>query len=468
MKAVYAPPQQRARALSIFGVLPVDKRSHVLTLGGMKIELSLKVTYLPEWDVWCGIRELLQNARDARVEHGAILKVTHKGNTLSIASEGAVLSHRDLLLGQTSKLERGDLAGKFGEGFKLGVLALVRAGHEVKIRTGGEIWTPSIQKSVTFGEDVLVFSIRKTNKRIEAVEITVKGIDKETWSKLSPRLLFLSEPADTVKTDSGTLLLGSEYTGMLFVKGIFVAHDMDVLYGYDLPDAEVDRDRKMIDSFDQKWRLTQIWKGALARRPDLLDKFNHLLSSQKGDVAGMSDYSVPGLPKEAVTGVVDSFREKFGPDAIPVSSLSESAEIEHLGKKGVVVGNNLNAVLTSALGNLASVKDSLRNEVVVKYGWHELSTQEKENLMSGIALVDAVVGLSLDEINVADFRDENLQGMYDNGSIQVAKKHLNDADLVLAILVHETAHRGGGDGSKGHVSGVEGIWSKIVANLRAK
>ena len=48
----------------------------------------------------------------------------------------------------------------------------------------------------------------------------------------------------------------------------------------------------------------------------------------------------------------------------------------------------------------------------------------------------------------------------------MARKHLVDPNLTLEILVHETAHRGGGDGTKGHVSSEEAIWSKIVAYLR--
>jgi len=50
----------------------------------MKIELSIKVDYLPEWGAWQGIRELFQNARDAREEFGATLEVAHSGTTLTV------------------------------------------------------------------------------------------------------------------------------------------------------------------------------------------------------------------------------------------------------------------------------------------------------------------------------------------------------------------------------------------------
>jgi len=434
----------------------------------MKIELSLKVTYLPDWDCWCGLRELLQNARDAREEHGASLEVTHSGKTLVIRSEGASLSHRDLLLGQTSKADRSDLAGKFGEGLKLGVLALVRAGHKIRIRTGGEIWTPVIQKSDTFQEAVLVFQIRKARKaqaQVEAVEIQVEGVDKETWDKLRPRLLFLCElPEDgAVKTPSGTLILDPAYTGNVFVKGIFVNHDPELSYGYDFTDADVDRDRKMIAGWDLKWKCRQIWQSAASSRPDLLAKFNHLLTEQKADLAGVDGWSGAQLPEPVRKYVAEQFQARFGEQAVPVSNLSESAEVEHLGRQGIVVHKGLGAVLGSVLGSPETIREQLRNETVRKYGWHELDDVEKESLREAIELVGTV---GLDGIDVADFRDGRTMGLYENGRILLAKKNLNHKDVTLETLVHEVAHREGGDGSHSHVATIERIWSGIVSKLR--
>lgn len=436
----------------------------------MKIELSIKVGYLPEWHAWEGLRELMQNARDAKVEHGATLEVKHsaRAKTLTIRNEGCTLSHRDLLLGQTSKFNKSDLAGKFGEGLKLGVLALVRAGHKIKIRTGNEIWVPAIQKSDTFHEDVLVFQVRRTPKHEDSVTITVDGVDKETWGQLSGRFLFLVEPADgeMVETSYGTLLLADQFTGMIFVKGIFVNSDVDMLYGYDLFDAEVDRDRKMVSRWDLKWKLRMIWQEAMARRPDLAAKFNYLLVNQREDVAGIDEYSASSLPAEAAKYVADQFTGQFGEDALPVATLSESAEVEHLGKKGIIVHKGLKSVLSTVLGSTEVCKEKLREETLKCYGWHDLTAEERQSLTGGIELINLATDLSLDDVDVVDFRDEKIQGLFKDGRIQVARKHLGDPDLTLEILVHETAHRGGSDGSIGHVRSEEAIWSKIVSELR--
>lgn len=137
----------------------------------MKIELSIKTDYLPKWGVFEGIRELIQNGRDAEIEFNAPLTVRHHDNTLVIETTGKTLPHEALLFGFTTKTDKGELIGKFGEGLKLGVLALVRAGYETKIRSGSEIWTPRIERSERFDADVLVFHIEKGRKEKDRIQV---------------------------------------------------------------------------------------------------------------------------------------------------------------------------------------------------------------------------------------------------------------------------------------------------------
>ncbi len=88
-----------------------------------KIQLSIKTDYLPNWGLWEGIRELIQNGRDAEIEMDAPMSVDYKFDrqTLVIKNSGAALTQEALLLGHTTKVGRSDTIGKFGEGLKLGV-----------------------------------------------------------------------------------------------------------------------------------------------------------------------------------------------------------------------------------------------------------------------------------------------------------------------------------------------------------
>jgi hypothetical protein len=440
----------------------------------MKIELTIKASYLPNWAAYEGLRELVQNGKDAETEFRAPLVVRHRkeSNTLVIENEGCVLPHEALLFGHTTKTDRGDMIGKFGEGLKLGVLALVRDGHPVRIRSGSEVWVPSIERSEKFQADVLVFDIEKGRVEKDRVSIEVGKITAEVWAEFRKCFLFLAKPSkdDAIETQYGTLLTSGEHAGKLYVKGIFVQSDREMKFGYDFFDMDVDRDRRMVERHDLTWRTRLIWSTAMAARPDLFGFFLTLVEDASEDVMGVDDFSAKYLPEELLKKAKEDFCAKFGADAIPVSSLAESKDLEHFGKKGVVVNKPLKAVLQAVMGSTETVKENLKKEASRRYSWGELSAIEKSNLEQAIFFVNGAEKLALDEIEVVDFRSENLKGLFDgsSGRVSIAKKCLSSRKETLRILVHEVSHRQGADGDKGHVERIENIWSTITERLRGE
>jgi hypothetical protein len=128
-----------------------------------RIELTLTADYVPTWGLWEGVREFIQNAIDAQEHEGRRMHIEHRPrtNVLSIVSEGVVLNRSVLLIGMSTKRGK-QQRGQHGEGFDVGALALVRAGHELNIWSGDEKWSPYLEPSETFdGERVLTFQTRK-------------------------------------------------------------------------------------------------------------------------------------------------------------------------------------------------------------------------------------------------------------------------------------------------------------------
>lgn len=441
----------------------------------MKYELSIDASYLDDdrWNVAAGIREFLQNGRDAEIEQSAPLKVTHRGQKLAVENEGAVLSRDALLLGRSTKRDRQDvLAGKWGEGLKLGALALVRAGYKVVIRNGSEVWTPAIEASEKFaGRDVLTFDVKTGRQERNRVRVEIDGISADDWKALKEHFLFLRKGVgDTVDTAKGTLLLGAKQKGCVYVKGILVQRHPDLEFGYNLKDAELDRDRRMVDHWDLKFRMRDIWFEATATRPDLIKRFSEMLEGGAVDTDGVDAWGVSGLPEAARNQIASEFKARHGDDAVPVPSLADSKDIEHLGKQGIVVKKQLQAVLESVTGSFSDLKESLAKESVREYGWHELDVDERKNIESALGLLNDVgVDIDLVGVTIADFRSENLLGQYNpaDDRITLARKLLTDRAETLRVFVHEVSHRNGGDGDKGHVHQIEVIWSKIAEHLRA-
>lgn len=436
----------------------------------MLIPLTIKKTYRPSWGAKEGLRELVQNGKDAETEFKAPFSVSRYKTTLRLENEGVSLAHEALLLGHTTKAERKDLIGQWGEGLKIGVLALVRAGKKVKIRCGDEVWIPSIRKAKGFDAEVLVFDIQKRVKQ-DRVRVEVNPISKEEWEELIENTLFLQELGEDEVVKGGyhgELLLGERFKGRTFVKGLYVGTDPELNYGYNYYEAGTDPERQIVDAFDLRWANTRIWKEAVSKRPDLFDKFFVLVDEGEKDVEGIESLAI-SPSDEIVTEIAARFAERHGEDAIPVGHIGDSKELEHLGKKGIVASKQVQAIVSKKTGSVETVKQALRKEVLKKYSWHELSKEEQSNLETAIELVSRIEEASLDDFDVVDFRSDDLQGQFKDDRLFIAKRLLEDRDETLAVVVHEVAHRGGvGDGEFSHVRAIENIWGGIVASLRGE
>jgi len=438
----------------------------------MRIELSVEVTYLPHWGCFEGARELIQNGKDGEIQFQAPLEVRHRAesNVLVIENTGCALSHEALLFGHTTKEGQAELRGKFGEGLKIGSLALVRAGYSVKIRSGAEVWTPKIEKSEKFNADVLVFYIEKGRQPKNRIQIEISSITREEWELMRTCFLFLNETkvADRVDTDYGALLLGESYSGKVFVKGIFVENNPNIKVGYDFTkDVEVDRDRKMVNRYDFDWRTQVIWREALVRREDLITKYLGMVQENTGDVANLSAYNASLLPEKVKTETVAQFKAQHGEHAVPVETLAESKDIAHLGKKGVLVSKPLGTILQAVLGTIDQVKAKLADEVLTHYAWDDLTEVERVNLEEIIALVNTAEPITLAEVDVVAFRSPELLGMFKESRLLLKREDLSDWDRSLENTIHELAHKYGSDGSPKHVAAIERIWSKLYHDLRA-
>ncbi len=435
----------------------------------MRIELTIKSEYLPDWSSWEGIREIIQNAQDGHVD-GYPMTIKHSNSTLYITNVGTHLPHRALLFGHTTKTDRSDQIGKFGEGLKLGTLALVRAGHKVRIRSNSEIWTPKFVMSKKFdGEKILAFDIRKGK---EHYGITVEiSIEKEQWDEYKNKFIFLGDRdgQEIISTDNGSLLFDEKEPGNIFVKGIFVQNEPKLLYSYNFSNIDVDRDRRMISSWDLEYALISIWTIAAKTNQDrLYPIFWEMLFNDSFDLKGLSASWNYMIDENLRSYIRDRFIEKYGTNAMPVSNLSESKILEHFGKNGIIVTAQLKNVLSNGK-SFDKVQTELSKEIVKKYSWSELTPDERSNIDEAIKLINEskAAEVSLEFINIVNFNSVNIRGMYINGTIFLGKNILNNKDTTLRVLVHEVAHYYGGDGEKSHVSKMEEIWSDIVTGFRS-
>lgn len=445
-----------------------------------KFSLPIKSTYVPDWGTWHAIRELVQNAKDEEEHRGHSMRVfwdrtDAQHGILTINNEGADMDRKALLIGHTTKAGVG-LRGRFGEGLDLAMLAAVRAGHKLVIETQTERWTPEISYSDEYGASCLAVQTRALKVRRSGVTISMT-LDEADWQLYRERFLFLAKISDDqiVRVpEKGAILTQPERKGHVYVKGIYVDTLPKLECGYDLDNCELDRDRRMINVWDLQWNLGSMYSDAMARRPGVLGGDVYRMLRDDAEDTKLMQHFITDAVADQVSA---SFIAEHGANAVPVTSMAESAELEHLGKRGVVVPTTLRDVVKKTTGDTASIKAALANQVTATHAWGDLLPSEQATLLSATTALDAACkGLRdatpiMERLDVVSFRDVRLQGLCNlvDGRIQVARDLLADPREFLKTLVHEEAHAfsAAGDGAKGHVATIEEVWSRLYHNAKA-
>ncbi len=450
-------------------------------------ELPIKEDYIPTWGTWESIREVMQNGLDEN-DRNFPLTVKYSGGWLTVTNQGADMSVQALLIGHSDKRGRKDMRGNHGEGLALAFLSGVRSGYEIKIETQGEFWSPSIEYSEKYDARVLFVKTRKRTKMGSGVTVKVK-LPKEDWVGFKRLFVSMREIGDDeiVRTEDGSILFDKESMGMVYCNGIFVQKRADFRYGYDLKNIKLDRDRSLVNDFDLKWTIGNIYSQAAATRPEVVvGRIYTMLKSNAEDVRGMSNYNTSTELREEIA---ERFKTEHGNDAVPVDSIGDSSEMEHYGKQGVVVNDSLKKVLEdSAIDSPSEVKRKLADEAIKTFSWHDLDGTERTSLKGACAAIDDALELVkgdkdscdeigihaiwaslrlrvMDKVTVVEFRDEKLRGTANPGTekIQISRAELASHTRALRVLVHEVAHImfKAGDGEAIQSQSMEELWTLL-------
>lgn len=341
-----------------------------------KIPLTIDKNYCAGWGVWHGIRELLQNAKDEEEygEHEMIINHYPKTDRLEITTVGVQVNPASLLvLGKTSKGD-GRQRGKFGEGFVLGVLALVRKGFDVKFRNHELSWSVSFEQPDAghplAGNELLTFTSRQLSSRELDFKVEIHGITAEVWEELKKLALFVEEPkgSEIVMTSAGKLLLNETYKGRVFVRGLFVRAFTDLECGYDLQTVQLDRDRQMIDEWQLHYQLSQLWSDACQHDNALAERVYAMAKSGAPEVKHIHYHA----DKKLLDRMRNEFEKEHG-ESIPVATSVEAKEVEQVGGKAAMVSSTLKDLLATTGLSLDAAKTKLQGTVVRRWAPADLS-----------------------------------------------------------------------------------------------
>ncbi len=442
----------------------------------MKFQLTISDQYVSDWGVWEGVREAVQNALDARDKgHPMHIRYNTTDGMLTIANFGVELDRSVWLMGVTSKADDASARGHFGEGLKLGALALVRAGRKLQIINHGENWDCSLVESKAFpGQRVLTVITRRRTTPSQCFSVRIE-ITPEEWANYQLRFIDLQQGLAAIETTEGQILTDDEQRGRLYVKGIHVETRDNMAAGYNLTgDVRTDRDRRMVNCFDFDYHIGHAWVQALCN--GLITPEQLLVHLQSGcqDAKGVAQRYCPETQLESVA---QAWRNAYGEHAVPVKNQAEANDAGHLGKIGLITTPEVCSFFRDHPElSLEKLRSERRADVVKTYTNAQLSCHERRNLELALKLIEPSgramgLGSTAQRLRVVDFRDEDVLGTHsfdpedETFRIDIARKNLDTVQATVRVIVHELAHDCGSDGTAEHQHTEANLFSRIIAEL---
>lgn len=367
-----------------------------------KYELPFSTTYVPDWGIVEGFRELFQNALDNEItnpENKMVFNYDATTEVLRVCNKTSVLELDSLLLGSTTKANDANTIGRHGEGYKIAFLVLLREGKTVTVYNFGkrEVWTTKLVKSKRYnGQMVPVITVEKEAfwKSVPSHDLTIEvgGVSEEEYVSVVSKNLHLRDAVKScVIPKYGRILTDENERGKLYVKGLYVCDEAEMQYGYDFEPSliQLDRDRKLIKAFDLIWNTSAMWKIAFAQK-ELRAELLEMVSNNSKDVRYIKDnpaYDRVGaaMEKELANAVTTRFIRQYGEKAIPVRNNSELQSVQGMKNKAVMVNEIVakyiddSEIETESVPSRISISQELRqfmDDVEDKLNYEELDRLE--------------------------------------------------------------------------------------------
>lgn len=294
-----------------------------------KFELSLSKDYVPDWTVVDAVRELFQNALDQQTtteNNEMFFNYDKDSQTLYIGNKSSVLDVKTLLLGASSKRDDPNTIGKFGEGYKIATLVLTRLDKKVTFYNYGakEVWKPRFVKSRRYnGAEILTFFIDKkypwTKVPDNNLTITIENITEQDYEDIVESNLHCQDVGRVIESRFGRILEEERYKGKVFVNGLYVCSYPKYTQGYDFKPEyiNIDRDRKLADSFELEWMSSQMLSGVDS------DKTVELIKQGAADVSYIASAGYGSSLASIANKTYQTFKQDYGDSAIPVTTQEE-------------------------------------------------------------------------------------------------------------------------------------------------
>lgn len=377
-----------------------------------KFELSISTGYVPDWGIVEAFRELYQNAIDNETinpENKAsfsFVQEDEKTGTVRITNRTSVLTKESLLLGSTTKANDENTIGKHGEGYKIAFMVLLRNGKKIKVYNSSakEIWEVRLVKSRKYnGQLVTTVFVQKDavwkKKTDDNLTIEVSGITPEEYAEVIDKNLHLREYKSVAVGEYGEILLDENEAGRVYVEGLYVCESKGFKYGYNLKASRInlDRDRKLVDSFHLEWETSGMWVKLSSENAEYRERFAKLVSEHTRDVSKSANNDCfTYTAAEAYEAVYEKFLRENGSNAVPVTDNLKYEEVKRSSSyRPVIVSEDIATMIHKSKTYVEPVEIAVKPVSVKLSEWLEgvkdrLSDDEIDDLETLISEVEDI------------------------------------------------------------------------------
>lgn len=434
----------------------------------MKFRYPITPQYISDWGLNHALREVIANGYDAETEHGSKCTVAynHAKQTLVVKNENVKVDVHALYFGESSKRGDSRFVGQYGEGLKLAMLVFARSNIPVTIKNGRfESWKPLLEKD-NLGVESLCVEITQTNRNNNDFEVVVPGISEEGWETIQGWFLKLKAPCERHVARAGELLDDPEFTGKIFVRGVYVTTRPQYEFGYNFLHVDTGRDRRIPSTHDMDWAISSMWTELASRAEAKLLARMYKAFERECAEQDVFQYVHPDALAEKMLAL---FHGEYGDDAVPVTGVVEGHGLEHLGRLPITLPTRLVGLLRRKIATPEQLLREYSQKVEERFALSALDEDETANFRAAVDLLRPEVPNIDVRAVVVRFASNEVEGLHSGEQIYIARHTLKDFGKLAMLLVHEFAHDEGVDGTSSHVhaihrlseSAINALWRRL-------
>jgi len=413
--------------------------------------------YVKDWGEWEIVRELVSNALDA--DPNCEFGIDEEG-AFYVRDHGDGLAIRQLLLGISEKRTENAI-GQFGEGLKMALLVLTRMGMRAEIWSNNlHLWNEEAEI-----DGVKVFkAVWEVLPEDEVVSETLIRIPDWQGGDFRNRFIRQDDPRIIGRDSSGRFILDEE-NPQIYVRGVWVCdagkvtENKGYAFGYNLMDAEMNRDRGVVSAWVVSGEIGRIW-GSI-EDPALLEKFWKAVKEGYGERnASLSQNLVknPEVMKE-------SFQKVFGPNAVVKTDRAMAREAEYRGAEVIddgVIGYGMKDYVAKTMGSDASYVMEDARKTAIPVSSRRLDSRQKKTL-SLIKKLARRYGYDPKKIRPYILPPGKF-GQESGGEIRIGVDVLDNELAAVKTFLHEAAHAEfkTDDATAQHVEAISHVAAQII------